>query len=79
MNSLVVGDAKRFKIPQTELAMRGSGGFLGTGERIAGPPGPELTKKVAVARKRCIFQKKSGCGSRMVVAHAQFSSHSRFF
>ena len=35
--------------------MRGSGGFLGTGERNAALPGPAVTKKVAVARKRCIF------------------------
>ena len=37
-------------IPQTELAMRGSGGFLGTGGWAAGVPGPAVTKNVAVVR-----------------------------
>ena len=36
--------------PQTELAMRGSGGFIGTVAGTPGVPGPGVTKKVAVVR-----------------------------
>ena len=44
------GAEKVFFFPQTELAMRGSGGFLGTGGLDTGVPGPGVTKKVAVMR-----------------------------
>ena len=37
-------------VPQTELAMRGSGGFLGTGGWETALPGPAVTKKMAVVR-----------------------------
>ena len=36
--------------PQTELAMRGSGGFLGTGGWDPALPGLAVTKKMAVVR-----------------------------
>ena len=54
--------------PQTELAMRSSGGFLGTGGCLAPLPGPEVTKKVAVVRvwrsfgvKRWLWLENGGC------------------
>ena len=55
-------------IPQTELAMRGSGGFLGTGGWTTGAPGPAVKKKVAVVRvwrtfglKRWLWLENGGC------------------
>ena len=36
-------------------------------------------KKVAVARTRCIFSKKNGCGSRTGHGQPPFSSHSHLF